>query len=57
MQNDLKEAMSSGDINQMTSCQQKYLENNIENTKKTLDASTKSTIKILDSLKNKRNKL
>ncbi|NRB10974.1 MAG: phasin family protein [Rickettsiaceae bacterium] len=52
MFNSMKDATSAGDVEQMSSCQQKYLkstiENNINNTKEILDMTSKSTREVLD---------
>ena len=48
----MKEAISAGDMEQLTNCQQNYLktamENNINNTKEILDITSKSSREVLD---------
>lgn len=50
----MKEAISAGDMDQVTNCQQNYLrsamENNINNAKEILDITSKSSMEILDVL-------
>lgn len=55
MYNSMKNAISSGNPDNISSCQKKYFEDNIENTKKALEMSTKSWIKVLDAFKNSNN--
>ncbi|GAB4169422.1 MAG: hypothetical protein Tsb006_7510 [Rickettsiaceae bacterium] len=62
--NTMKEAISAGDMAQVSACQQKYLhsavDNNFNNTKEIIDISTKSMIEMLNvmqtSLKESTNK-
>jgi hypothetical protein len=50
--NTIKESMSSGDVNQMSKCQQRYLEtavdNNFNSTKEIVDISTKSMLDMIN---------
>lgn len=51
MYNTMKDAVSSGDISQITNCQQKYiqtvLDNNFNSTKEIIEATTKSMMDML----------
>lgn len=50
----MKEAISAGDMEQVTSCQQNYLrsaiENNISNVKEIVDITSKSSMEMLDAI-------
>ena len=56
MYSTMKDAISAGDVAQISACQKKYLQstvdNNVNNTKEVLDMSTKSMMEILDVLHN-----
>ena len=48
----MKDAISAGDVNQISACQQKYLQSsmdtNFNNAKEVIDMSTKSLIEVLN---------
>lgn len=50
--NSMKDAVSAGNVEQIVSCQQKYLknsmENNLNNTKEAIEMGSKSAMEILD---------
>lgn len=52
MYNTMKDAISAGDVNQISACQQKYLQssmdNNFNNAKEVIDMSTKSLIEVIN---------
>jgi hypothetical protein len=52
MYNTMKEAVSAGDVNQISACQQKYLQStldtNFNNAKEIIDMSTKSLLEALN---------
>ena len=52
MYNTMQEAVSAGDVNQITACQQKYLQStldtNFNNAKEVIDMSTKSLLEALN---------
>ena len=52
MYNTMKDAVSAGDITQISACQQKYLQssmdNNFNNAKEVIDMSTKSLIEVIN---------
>lgn len=56
MYNTMKDAISAGDVTQISACQKKYLQstvnNNVNNTKEILDMSAKSMMEIIDVLHN-----
>jgi len=56
MYNTMKEAVSAGDMNQISACQQKYLQStmdtNFNNAKEVIDMSTKSLIEVLNVMQN-----
>ncbi len=52
MYNTMKEAVSAGDVNQITACQQKYIQStmdtNFNNTKEVIDMSAKSLLEVIN---------
>lgn len=52
MYNTMKDAVSAGDMNQINTCQQKYLQStmdtNFNNAKEVIDMSTKSLLEVLN---------
>lgn len=52
MYNTMKDAVSAGDVNQISTCQQKYLQStmdtNFNNAKEIIDMSTKSLLEVLN---------
>jgi phasin family protein len=56
MYNTMKDAVSAGDINQINTCQQKYLQStmdtNFNNAKEVIDMSTKSLLEVLSVMQN-----
>jgi phasin family protein len=56
MYNTMKEAVSAGDVTQISACQQKYLQSaldtNFNNAKEVIDMSTKSLLEALNVMQN-----